>query len=52
MNIIILLGRLTKKPEIKYSQANNVKIAMNKSNYPSTKTERITRLFPPVLVHF
>ena len=27
MNIIILLGRLTKKPEIKYSQANNVKIA-------------------------
>lgn len=28
MNKIILLGRLTKKPEIRYSQANNTKIAM------------------------
>lgn len=28
MNKSILLGRLTKKPEIRYSQANNVKVAM------------------------
>ena len=27
MNKTILLGRLTKTPEIKFSQANNVKIA-------------------------
>lgn len=27
MNKSILLGRLTKKPEIRYSQANNVKVA-------------------------
>ena len=28
MNKTILLGRLTKKPEIRYSQTNNVKIAL------------------------
>ena len=27
MNKTILLGRLTKKPEIRYSQANNIKVA-------------------------
>lgn len=27
MNKIILLGRLTKNPEIRYSQANNIKVA-------------------------
>ena len=27
MNKIILLGRLTKNPEIKYSQTNNIKVA-------------------------
>lgn len=27
MNKVILLGRLTKKPEIRYSQSNNVKVA-------------------------
>lgn len=27
MNKIILLGRLTKNPEIKFSQANNTKVA-------------------------
>ena len=26
MNKIILLGRLTKNPEIKYSQTNNIKV--------------------------
>lgn len=28
MNKVILLGRLTKKPEIRYSQAKNVKVAL------------------------
>ena len=27
MNKVILLGRLTKKPEIRYSQTNNIKVA-------------------------